>query len=121
MQRIVDRLPKSRLLVERRNQRSKHVGNCYRSGNCRGYRTLSVRNANQSSHDGGDSGAGMKAETIVVIGIAGLLAYLLYLFFQQNGGAPGGPGNAGTVLGGAGGASDAGCSAQICAGTPLSL
>lgn len=53
--------------------------------------------------------------------VLGLLAYLLYLYFTQSGaGALGGPGNAGISLG-TGGASDPGCAAQICVGTPLGL
>jgi hypothetical protein len=64
----------------------------------------------------------MKAENFIYIGVAGLLAYLLYLFFTQQGvNTAGGPGNAGTTLGAGGGASDPGCSAQICAGSPLTL
>jgi hypothetical protein len=63
----------------------------------------------------------MKAENLIYVGVVGLLAYLLYLFFTQSSSALSGPGNAGLTLGGAGGASQAGCSAQICAGTPLSL
>lgn len=63
----------------------------------------------------------MKLTNVASIAVAGLIVYLIYLFFQQSDSANGGPGNLGTTIGGPGGASNGSCTAQICAGSPLSL